>query len=266
MIFHDINKIILKFSKHRPNRLTMKALKKNWVVEIYDDAALDEGNQQGQYSLIREAGTNKVNTIGWKSKMSDRRAWSSLAAEAQAMQGALDKAIHWQSLKTEMNLPIKHITVLTDNLSLRRVVYSGRPTQEQSLRREVAIIRDMIIYNNIRVRFVKSEVMLADHLTKERSASQIYEVLKTNTFNRINKYDNGDITTNMIRDAAIDIPLKHLEKILTVEVELINDQITSIQREGGQQQHQEDSSHQARRPNSGRKSTLAEDDARAEAE
>ena len=202
----------------------MRALKKNWVLEIYGDAALDEGNQQGQYSLITEAGTNKVNRIGWKSKMSDRRAWSSLAAEAEAMQAVVD-----------------------------------RP-QEQSLRREIAIIREMVIYNNNRIRFIKSEVMLADHLTKERNGSQIYEVLKTNIFNRVNKYDSGEITTSMIRDAAIDIPLKELEKIHTVEVEPINEQITSIQMEGGQQQ--EGSNQSPRRQSSKRKATVRESDVR----
>ena len=233
-------------------------------MEIYGDAALDEGNQQGQYTLIREAGTTKVNTIGWKSKMSDRRAWSSLAAEAQAMQGALDKAIHWQALRYEMNWPIKHVTVLTDNLSLRRVVNSGRPTQEQSLRRDIAIIRDMIIYKNIRVRFVKSEAMLADHLTKERNAQQIYDVLKLNSFDRINKYDSGEITTSMIRDAAIDIPLNENERILTVEVEAINERISQIQQSGSGQQDQE--MQEQRTQSVGRKATIAESNARNEVE
>ncbi len=106
--------------------------------------------------------------------------------------------------------------------------------------------------------------MLADHLTKERSASQIYEVVKTNTFNRINKYDSGEIMTKMIRDAALDIPLEDLEKILTVEVEPINDQITSIQREAGQRQ--EDFNQSPRRQNSSRKSTLRENEVGDEAE
>ena len=229
-------------------------------MEIYGDAALDEGNQQGQYTLIREAGTNRVNTIGWKSKMSERRAWSSLAAEAQAMQGALDKAIHWQALRSEMNLPIRHVTVLTDNLSLRRVVHSGRPTQEQRLRRDIAIIRDMIIYNNIRVRFVKSEAMLADHLTKERNAQQIYDVLKMNTFDRIIKYDSGYITTSMIRDVAIDIPLKEHEKILTVEVDTLNEQISSTQQGDGD--HQVNAEASPSRQSSGKKSTATETNAR----
>ena len=96
----------------------------------------------------------------------------------------------------------------------------------------------MVIYNNIRIRFVKSEVMLADHLTKEGNASQLYEVLKNNSINRINKYDSGEITTSIIRDAAIDIPLGNLERVLTVEVETINEQINAIQQERDQPRRQ----------------------------
>ena len=49
--------------------------------------------------------------------MSDRKAWSSLAAEAEAMQAA-----------DQMNPPIRHITVYHgNNLYLRRVIQSGRP-------------------------------------------------------------------------------------------------------------------------------------------
>ena len=76
--------------------------------------------------------------------MSDRRVWPSLAAEAQA----IDKATHWQSLRREKDLRIRNITVLTDNLSLNRVVQSGRPTQEQSLRSDIAVISDLLTHND----------------------------------------------------------------------------------------------------------------------
>ena len=233
----------------------MKSMRRNWEVEIYGDAALDEGNQQGQYTIVREPGTTKINTIGWKSRMSERKAWSSLAAEAQALRAALDKAIHWQSLRREMDLPIRKITVLTDNVSLRRLVHSGRPTQEQSLRRDVAIIRDMIIYNQIKVRFVKSEVMLADHLTKERNGKQLYDVLKLNSFEEIDSHDTGDISESMIRDAAIDIPLLDHERVLTVEVEAINEQIANLQQQSSENEENPQSS---RVQICGRKATGAE--------
>ncbi len=79
------------------------------------------------------------------------------------------------------------------------------PTQEQGLRRDVAIIRDQIVYNELEVRFVKSPAMIADHLTKERNGEQLYSILKDNKFMEIEKFDTRKVTGKAIRDAAIDI-------------------------------------------------------------
>ena len=92
-----------------------------------------------------------------------------------------------EALADVIGLALAKTTVLTDNLSLRRVIQSGRPTQEQGLRRDLAIIRDQIVYNDIEVRFVKSKAMLVDHLRKERSGEQIHDVLRHNKFERIPK-------------------------------------------------------------------------------
>ena len=79
---------------------------------------------------------------------------------------AMDKEIRIQSLRLELYCFIVRTVVLTDNLSLRRVVYSGRPTKEMGLRREVAAIRDMIVRDGIQLRYAASTEMLADQLTK----------------------------------------------------------------------------------------------------
>ena len=79
----------------------------------------------------------------------------------------MDKAIHIENLCFELNCFIMRTIVLTDNLSLLRVVYSGRPTKEMRLRREKAAIRDIIVRDGIRLRHVPSNEMLAaDTLTK----------------------------------------------------------------------------------------------------
>ena len=153
--------------------------------------------------------------------MSDRKAWSTLSGEARVMQHAIDKVVHLKALAEEIGFTVDRTTVLTDNLSLRRVIQSGRPTQEQSLRRDVAIIRDQIIYSGVEVRFVKSPAMLADHLTKERSGEQLYSILKNNKFMDIEKFDTKHVTAKAIRDAAIDIPLEEDEKILRVDVDAL---------------------------------------------
>ncbi len=137
------------------------------------------------------------------------------------MQHAIDKAIHLKALADEIGLELNKTTVLTDNLSLRRVIQSGRRTQEQGLRIDLAIIRDQIIYNDIDFRFVKSKTMIADHLTKERSGEQIYEMLIHSKFGQIEKYDSNQVTVANIREAAMDIPLLEDPEILHVDVDTL---------------------------------------------
>ena len=126
--------------------------------------------------------------------MSERKAWSTFSGKARAMQHAIDKAVHLKALSAELGFLVEKTTVLTDNLSLRRVIPSVKLTQEQSLRRDVAIIRDRIVYSGVEVRFVKSPAMLADHLTKERSEEQLYSILKENKFRDIEKLDTKQVT------------------------------------------------------------------------
>ncbi len=77
----------------------------------------------------------------------------------------MDKAIHLSDvLKQLRKEPIK-VTVVTDNLSLRRCLYSGRPTKEERLQKEFAVIRDPMTTQDVRVRFVPGQVMLADCLS-----------------------------------------------------------------------------------------------------
>ena len=107
---------------------------------------------------------------------------------------------------------------MPDNLSLRRVIQSGRPTQEQGLRREIAIIRDQIAHNDLRVRLVKNEAMLADHLTKNRGGEQLYNVLKTGRIRSVKDYDSGEVSKEAIDKAANDIPLIQEDDILHVDI------------------------------------------------
>ena len=233
-VFDMINAIISKFAKYRQNRLSFQPLNKPVKLEIYGDTSLDGENQQGLLTLMRANNSRTVNVISWRSKMSDRKAWSTLSGEARVMQHAIDKAVHLKALSTELGFRVEKTTVLTDNLSLRRVVESGRPTQEQSLRRDIAIIRDQIVYSGVEVRFVKSPAMLADHLTKERSGN----ILKDNKFMDIEKFDTKQVTAKEIRDAAIDIPLEEEEKFLHVDVDALFEIIGAPEEQTGRDQEE----------------------------
>ena len=68
------------------------------------------------------------------------------------MQNALDKAIGMKTFLRQLGIRPKSVKVLTDNLSLKRVFYSGRQTQEMRLRREIAIIRDVAVNDDVLTR------------------------------------------------------------------------------------------------------------------
>ncbi len=74
------------------------------------------------------------------------------------------------------------------------------------------------MYNDLRVRYVKNEAMLADHLTKNRGGEQLYNVLKTGRFQSIKDYDRGEVTKEAIEEAANDIPLVQEDNILHVDI------------------------------------------------
>ena len=122
----SVNAIISRLNKHSENFVMLKPLKGQLEVEVFGDSSFRDNNQQGIALAIRQAGTNICNLVEWKSQKSDRRAGSTLAAETHVMQNALDKAIGIKTFLYQIGVVPKSSKVLTDNLSLKRVIYSGR--------------------------------------------------------------------------------------------------------------------------------------------
>ena len=56
---------------------------------------------------------------------------------------------------------------------------------------------------------------------KERNGEQLYEMLRENRFQLIEKHDKGSVSARAIRDAAIDIPLEEESSILHFDVEAL---------------------------------------------
>ncbi len=137
-------------------------------MEAYGDSAFAaDNNQIGVRLILRQSRSNIVNLVGWRSCKSDRRAWSTLAAETHAMQMAMDWAIGLKYVMYELGMAAKETTVLTDKLNLKNVLYSGRSPAEARHRKEMGILRDMMGQDRIKVRFLKSEKMISDELTKD---------------------------------------------------------------------------------------------------
>ena len=111
--------------------------------------------------------------IQWKSNKTRRRVQSSLAAEALSLSAGLDTAIalKWMIADlTGLELPVKGVI---DNKSTCDAVYSSTDVSEKRLRREIAIIQEMIEVGEVKeIRWLKGEDQLADALTK-RGASTL---------------------------------------------------------------------------------------------
>ncbi len=130
-----------------------------------------------------------------------------MAAETHVMQKVLDKAIGIKTFLHHIGIIPKSTKVLTDNLSLKRVIYSGRQTQETRLRREIAIIRDVAINENVLIRFVATEDMVADDLTKITSGPRIREFATLAQLEMVEDNDVESPTHDEVKQAAEDIPL-----------------------------------------------------------
>ncbi len=172
-VITEINAVIDDFKKYEDsNRITFKPMGQKQSLEVYGDSSFTGHNQQGVCVATRDCENQRINLVGWKSQKSDRRAWSILAAETHAAQYTMDRAIGIKTLMSEIGAGLTSVGVMTDNLSLKRVLYSGNPTQELRLRREVAILRDLMSTDNIPVVFVSTEEMLADGLTKQKAGGK----------------------------------------------------------------------------------------------
>ena len=148
------NTAVQRFKDNRHSILKLVPLRGRIEVEAYGDSAFAaDNNQIGVCLVLRQSGSSKVNLIAWRSCKSDRRAWSTLAAETHAMQMAMDRAIGLKYLLHELGVTAKETTVLIDNLNLKKVLYSGRSPAEARLRKEMGILRDMMGQERIKVRF-----------------------------------------------------------------------------------------------------------------
>ena len=112
----------------------------------------------------------------------------------------------------ELRIRIKKNIAVIDNLSLRRVQYSGRPVQEDRLKKEFVVIRDMMVSEDIEVRYMPGKFILADCLTKSANPDYLINSIKDNLLNTVDLYDAEQVTTEMIEEAGVDIPMDKLRQ------------------------------------------------------
>ena len=108
-----------------------------------------------------------------------------MVAEAHAMQVGLDRAIGIKTFLMGIGQKLLQTCIVTENLSLQKVILAGRSTQEMRLRREIFIIRDLMVTDNIIEAFVSTDKMLADDLTKKTSGEKLMELIIKNSVKMI---------------------------------------------------------------------------------
>ena len=131
--------------------------------------------------MIFLAGNNRVAPIAWKSKKLERVTKSPLASEVSAIADAADTGHLIASMAREIykleNIP--KVMLYTDSKSLKQNLKSTKVIQDPRLRVDMARLKQMVDLAEIEVKWVPSQLQLADSLTKKgASADQLKEVLR----------------------------------------------------------------------------------------
>lgn len=144
----------------------------------FTDAAFGNINNgkdsTGSYIIFLVNPSNgKSAPIDWKSNKTKRRVQSSLAAEALSLSAGLDAAIALRWMIADFTGVELSVKAIIDNKSTCDAVYSSTDVSEKRLRREIAIIQEMVESGEVKeIRWLKGEDQLADALTK-RGASTL---------------------------------------------------------------------------------------------
>ena len=121
--------------------------------------------------------------IEWKANKVQRVVLSSLAAETLSLYDGLDAALGirnlLQNLLGNYGEDIK-VVAFVDNKSLTEAIYSMTAVSEVRLRREIAVIKEMIRSGGVRmIKWIPGQSQLANVLTKKgQSGADLLQVLQ----------------------------------------------------------------------------------------
>ena len=152
-------------------------------VVVYGDgshAALQSGASQGGNIVFLAGNNGRSAPVSWQSKRLDRVTKSPLATEVSAVADAAYHGHLIASMAKELfglkELP--EIELHTDSFSLKEHLESSKVINDPRLRVDIARLREMRELGEVTVRWVPSELQLADCLTKRGAATdQLRRVL-----------------------------------------------------------------------------------------
>lgn len=174
-----VNKTI-KYMKtnHLVLRYNKVDLKKSAIV-VFCDAAfgnMKDGSSQGGHIVFLTERNGNSCPLTWQSKKIRRVCKSTLAAESWAMVEALESAeLIWTQLKQMEIEDLVNIslTCITDCKSLYDAIHTTNTLDDKGLRIPVACLRQRVENKEIRVRWVRTKLQLADTFTKAGASSKL---------------------------------------------------------------------------------------------
>ena len=185
------NKGIVRL-KSNPSKLLFPKLTGKLVIEIYNDAGfrnLPDQISSGRGHVIFLKGENeRYSPLAWNSNKIKRVVSSTIAAEALSMRAALDHGFFLRALLAEiLGINMLEIKIIsnTDSNNLFSAIRSIRLVEDKKLRLDIAQIQESVAKENIEVKWVEGNKMLADCLTKRGvNGDDLMEVLKTGRIGR----------------------------------------------------------------------------------
>ena len=159
-----------------------------WHLCVMSDAAfgnLADGVSSGGGHVVFLVGSDRCAAIAWKANKIKRVVRSTMAAEALALEEAMEHAVLLRELIKQMSAGkiAPRIVAWTDNADTAEAVFSTKSVTDKRLRIDIACIKENVEKEKISLFHCKGEKMLADCLTKgTANAEGLLKVLANGSF------------------------------------------------------------------------------------
>ena len=161
--------------------------KEDWEIFLFCDAALanlnDGKGSTGAHILWIKDRLGNCCPIYWQSNKIKRVVRSTIASEALSLQEGLESALYFRTIVEEIfrlerdSIPV---TGFTDNKSVTEALKTTKLVDDKRLRIDIASIKEMILNNNVQVKWCPGKVQLANSLTKRGAhGMELLKVIQT---------------------------------------------------------------------------------------
>ena len=177
----------VKHIKDTPTHVTFPRFKdlNSLSVLVYTDASYGNlpngGSQGGQIVFLNDG--NKVSPVLWHSRKVKRVVKSTIAAETLSLAQGAESGFMISTLMSEVitGKPDTRLNLkcVTDNLSLYQAAHSTNQLEDDRLKIDMAIIREMVQRQEIQLQWAPGSEQVSDVLTKKGASwEKLCDVLK----------------------------------------------------------------------------------------